>query len=88
MTALNSVHTIKETYLRYGPRILSIFTNNEDFIAKFEELKNTIEDDVKNTKANKFIIEELRARVFSLKDQIEKFNSSRHCWERKLKIKE
>jgi hypothetical protein len=88
MTALNSVHTIKETYLRYGPRILSIFTNNEDFIAKFEELKNTIEEDVKNTEANKFIIEELRARVFSLEYQIKKFNSSRHWWERKLKIKE
>ena len=88
MTALNGVHTIKETDLRYRNRFLYIYTNDEDIIAKFEELKNTIEGDVKNNEVYKIKIADLQNRVFSLEYQIEKFNSTRHWWERKLKIKE
>lgn len=78
MTALNGVHTIKETALRCGPRFLSIFTNDEGINAKFEELKNTIEGDVKNNGVYKNKITELQNRVFALEYQIEKFNSTRH----------
>lgn len=88
MTALNGVHTIKETDLRCGHRSLSIFTNDEGINAKFEELKNTIEGDVKNNGVYKIKIAELQIRVSALESQIEKFNSTRHWWERKLKIKE
>lgn len=88
MAALNGTHTIKETSLRYGDRLLSIFTNDEDFNAKFEELKNTIEGDVKNNGIYKSEIAKLQRRVFALEYQIERFNSTRHWWERKLKIKE
>ena len=87
MTALNGVHTIKETDLRCGSRFLSIFTNDEGINAKFEELKNTIEGDVKNNGVYKNKITELQNRVFALEYQIEQFNSTRHWWERKLKIK-
>lgn len=88
MTALNGVHTIKETDLRCGHRFLSIFTNDEGINAKFEELKNTIEGDVKNNGVYKVKIAELRGRVSSLEGQIDKFNATRHWWERKLKIEE
>jgi hypothetical protein len=88
MTALNGTHTIKETYLRCGHRVLSIFTNNEDIYAKFEELKNIINANATNDKAYKLKIEALGDRVSTLEHQIEKFNSTRHWWERKLKIKE
>lgn len=88
MTALNGSHIIKETYFRYGPRFLSIFTNDEDINAKFEELKNLIDEDVTNNEVYKSKIKELSDRVFSLEYQIKKFNSTRHWWERKLKIKE
>lgn len=88
MTALNGSHTIKETSIIYGLRHFSIFTNDEGINAKFEEFKNIIDGDVKNNEAYKSKIEELRARVFTLECQIEQFNSTRHWWERKLKIKE
>lgn len=88
MTALNGVHIIKEIDLRCYHRILSIFTNDEGIKAKFEELKNTIEGDVKNNEVYRNKITELQSRVSALEHQIKKFNSSRHWWERKLKIKE
>lgn len=86
MTALNDVHIVKETDLRCGHRFLSIFTNDEGINAKFEELKNTIEGDVKNNGVYKNKITELQNRVFALEHQIEKFNFTRHWWERKLTI--
>ena len=87
MTALNGGHTVKETDLRYGHRFLSIFTNDEGINAKFEELKNAIEGDIKNNEVYKNKITELQNRVFALEFQIEKFNFTRHWWERKLTIK-
>lgn len=88
MTALNAIHIIKVTDLRFGHRSLSIFTNDEGINAKFEELKNTTEGDVKNNGVYKIKIAELQSRVSALEYQIDKFNSSRHWWERKLIIKE
>lgn len=88
MTALNGVHIIKEIDLRCYHRIFSIFTNDEGIKAKFEELKNAIEGDVKNNEVYRNKIAELQNRVSTLEYQIEKFNSTRHWWERKLKIKE
>lgn len=88
MTALNGVHTIKETDLRCVHRFLSIFTNDEGIKAKFEELKNTIEGDVKNNEVYRNKIMGLQSRVSALEHKIEKFNSTRHWWERKIKIKE
>lgn len=88
MTALNGAHTIKETFIAYGHRCLSIFTNDEGINAKFEELKNIIDGDVKNNEAYKSEIEGLRDRVFTLEYQIKQFNSTRYWWERNLKIKE
>jgi hypothetical protein len=88
MTALNGVHIIKEIGLKCYHRFFSIFTNDEGIKAKFEELKNIIDGDVENIEVYKSTIKELSDRVYSLKYQIEKFNSSRHWWERKLKIKE
>lgn len=87
MTALNAIHITKESDLRCGSRYLTIYSNNEDIKAKFEELKNTINEDVKNNEVYISKIAELRDRVFALEYQIEKFNSTRHWWERKLKIK-
>lgn len=88
MAALNSIHIIKETDFRCCHRYISVFTNDKGFNAKFEELKNTIEGDVKNNEVYKDKIVELQNRVSTLEYQIEKFNSTRHWWERKLKIKE
>lgn len=88
MTALNGVHIIKEIDLKCYHRFFSIFTNDEGIKAKFEELKNIIDGDVENIEVYKSTIKELSDRVYSLKYQIEKFNSTRHWWERKLKIKE
>lgn len=88
MTALNGTHTIKETDLRYRNRVLYIFTKDEDINAKFEELKNIIDGDIKTIEVYKSTIKKLSDRVFTLEYQIEKFNSTRHWWERKLKIKE
>jgi hypothetical protein len=88
MAALNSIHIIKETDFRCYHRYLSVFTNDKGINAKFEELKNTIEGDVKNNGVYKDKIVELQSRVSTLEKQIEKFNATRHWWERKLKIKE
>lgn len=88
MTALNGVHIIKEIDLKCYHRFFSIFTNDEGIKAKFEELKNTIDGDVRNYEVYKKEIAKLKDRVFALEYQIEKFNSTRHWWERKLKIKE
>jgi hypothetical protein len=88
MTALNGTHTIKETDLRFRNRLLYIFTTAEDINAKFEELKNIIDGDVKNNETYKNKIAELQRRVSTLEHQIEQFNSTRNWWERKLIIKE
>lgn len=88
MTALNAIHFIKESDLRHGGRRLTIYSNDEDIKAKVEELKNTINEDVENIEVYRSKIVELRDRIFTLEYQIEKFNSTRHWWERKLKIKE
>lgn len=88
VTALNAIHIIKERDLRCGCHYLTIYSNDEGIKAKFEELRNTINEDVKNNEVYKVKIAELRGRVSSLEGQIEKFNSTRHWWERKLIIKE
>jgi hypothetical protein len=63
-------------------------TKHDDFDAKIKEINEFIGRNLKSSEDHEKQIEELKNRVFTLEYQIEKFNSSRHWWERKLKIKE
>lgn len=63
-------------------------TKHDDFDAKIKEINEYIDRKLKSHKDFEKQIDELKNRVFTLEYQIEKFNSSRHWWERKLKIKE
>lgn len=63
-------------------------TKHDDFEAKIKEIGEFIDRNLQSNEDYEKQIEELKNRVFTLKYQIEKFNSTRHWWERKLKIKE
>ena len=63
-------------------------TKHDDFDAKIKEIKEYIERHLKSNEDCEEKIQKLKNRIFTLEYQIEKFNSSRHWWERKLKIKE
>lgn len=63
-------------------------TKHDDFDAKIKEINEFLDRNMQSSKDNEKQIEELKNRVFTLEDQIAKFNSTRHWWERKLKIKE
>lgn len=63
-------------------------TKHDDFDTKIKEIKEFIDRNLQSSEHNKKQIKELKNRVFTLECQIEKFNSTRHWWERKLKIKE
>ena len=63
-------------------------TKRDDFDAKIKEINEYIDRKLKSHKDYEEQIEKLKYRVFTLEHQIEKFNSTRHWWERKLKIKE
>ena len=69
-------------------RTLFSITKQDDFDAKIKEINEYIDRKLKSSEDYEKQIEELKNRVFTLEYQIEKFNSSRHWWERKLKIKE
>lgn len=62
-------------------------TKHDDFDAKIKEINEFLDRNLKSHEDNEEQIKELENRVSTLKHQIEKFNSSRHWWERKLKIK-
>lgn len=74
----------------YWGKCINFFsiTKHDDFDAKIKEITEYIDRNLKLHEDNEKQIEELKERVFTLKHQIEKFNSTRHWWERKLKIKE
>lgn len=57
-------------------------TKHDDFDAKIKEINEFLTQDLRSR------IAELQSRVSALEYQIKKFNSTRHWWERKLKIKE
>lgn len=63
-------------------------TKHDDFDAKIKEINEYIDRKLKSSEDNEKQIAKLKDRVFTLEYQIEKFNSTRHWWERKLKIKE
>lgn len=63
-------------------------TKHDDFDAKIKEINEFLTRHLQSSEDHEKQIEELKNRVFTLEYQIEKFNSSRHWWERKLKIKE
>lgn len=63
-------------------------TKHDDFDAKIKEINEYIDRKLKSTEDYEKQIAKLKERVFTLENQIEKFNSSRNWWERKLKIKE
>lgn len=70
-----------------APTFFSI-TKHDDFDAKIKEINEYIDLNLKSHEDYEKQIERLKERVFTLEYQIEKFNSTRHWWERKLKIKE
>lgn len=63
-------------------------TKHDDFDAKIKEINEFICRNLQSSEDNEKQIAKLKDRVFTLEYQIEKFNSTRHWWERKLKIKE
>lgn len=63
-------------------------TKHDDFDAKIKEINEFLTRHLQSSEDSEKQIEELKDRVSALEYQIEKFNSSRHWWERKLKIKE
>ena len=63
-------------------------TKHDDFDAKIKEINEYIDRNMQSSEDYEKQIEKLKGRVFALECQIEKFYSTRHWWERKLKIKE
>lgn len=63
-------------------------TKHDDFDAKIKEINEFLTLHLQSSEDSEKQIEELKDRVSALEYQIKKFNSSRHWWERKLKIKE
>lgn len=63
-------------------------TKHDDFDAKIKEINEFLDRNLKSHEDNEEQIKELENRVSTLKHQIKKFNSTRHWWERRLKIKE
>lgn len=63
-------------------------TKHDDFDAKIKEINEFLDRNLQSHEDNEKQIEELKNRVSTLENQIKKFNSTRHWWERKLKIKE
>lgn len=63
-------------------------TKHDDFDTKIKEINEWISRGLQSSEDHEEQIEKLKDRVFTLECQIEKFNSTRHWWERKLKIKE
>ena len=63
-------------------------TKHDDFDAKIKEIKENLE--MGNTELENYrkANSNLNTRISNLERQIEKFNNTRHWWERKLKIKE
>lgn len=63
-------------------------TKHDDFDAKIKEINEWIGRNLQSSEDNEKQIEKLKKRVSTLEDQIKQFNTTRHWWERKLKIKE
>jgi septal ring factor EnvC (AmiA/AmiB activator) len=63
-------------------------TKHDDFDAKIKEINEFLTRHLQSSEDSEKQIEELKDRVSALEYQIKKFNSTRHWWERKLKIKE
>jgi hypothetical protein len=65
-----------------------LWPKHDDFDAKIKEINEFLTRHLQSSEDSEKQIEELKDRVSALEYQIKKFNSSRHWWERKLKIKE
>lgn len=67
-------------------------TKHDDFDAKIKEINEFLDRNLQSSENNEKqiqkLIQKLKDRVSTLEYQIKKFNSTRHWWERKLKIKE
>lgn len=63
-------------------------TKHDDFDAKIKEINEFLTRHLQSSEDSENQIDKLKDRVSALEYQIEKFNSTRHWWERKLKIKE
>ena len=63
-------------------------TKHDDFDAKIKEINEFLTRHLQSSEDPEKQIDKLKDRVSALEYQIEKFNSTRHWWERKLKIKE
>lgn len=63
-------------------------TKHDDFDAKIKEINEFLDRNLQSSENNEKQIQKLKDRVSTLEYQIKKFNSTRHWWERKLKIKE
>ncbi len=63
-------------------------SKHDDFNAKIKEINECIDHNLQSSEDLEKQIEELKKRISTFEHQIKKFNSTRHWWERKLKIKE
>lgn len=63
-------------------------TKHDDFDAKIKEINEFLTRNLQSSEDYEKQIKVLKDRVSALEHQIEKFNFTRHWWERKLKIKE
>lgn len=63
-------------------------TKHDDFDAKIKEINEFLTRHLQSSEDYEKQIDKLKDRVSALEHQIKKFNSTRHWWERKLKIKE
>ena len=63
-------------------------TKHDDFDTKIKEINKYIDLNLQSSEDCEKQIEKLKNRVSTLEYEIKKFNSTRHWWERKLKIKE
>ena len=62
-------------------------TKHDDFDAKIKEINEFLTQNLRSREDHEKEIAELQSRVSALEYQIKKFNSTRHWWERKQKIK-
>lgn len=62
-------------------------STHDIFDEKINEIQETLEKNVADAEDLKKKNFELNNRIADLKRQVDKFNSTRHWWERKLKIK-
>lgn len=84
----NDISFLRVNYFELGRTSFFSATKSDVFDAKIKEIKEYIEKGLPDVEKYKDENYDLKTRFRKLEGQIEEFNSTRHWWERKLKIKE